>query len=87
MKRIKGIKTYRYDTGVDIYYEGRPSRLNILVAVSKEGYDATMYCDDIGISVFMFGAMSKQCTFAHFIDMVEANLPYFIPDFEYELNK
>lgn len=87
MKRIKGIKTYRYDTGVDIEYEGRPHRLNILVTVRSDLYEATMYCDCIGLAVYMFGAFKTSVTFAEFIDMVEANLPIYIEDFEYELNK
>lgn len=80
MKRITGIKTYRYDSGIDIETAHGKRRMMIMVTENQELYEAWLYCDGYGIMTYMFGGPKWQDTYAEFIDMVEANLEDYIPE-------
>ena len=87
MKRSTGIKTYHYETGLYIVHSIGKSKLNIMVTDDGLTYEATMYCNDIGISGYMFGAMKKTTKFSEFIGMVENSLPDYAIIFEDTLYK
>lgn len=80
MERITGIKTYRYDSGIDIETAHGKRRVKIMVTENQELYEAWLYCDGFGIMTYMFGGPKWQDTYAEFIDMVEANLEDYIPE-------
>ena len=86
MKRIRGIKTYRFDTGMHIATGYCTHKVNVMITEDRDRCEATMYCDDMGISMFMFGIPKRFQTFEDFLDTVESNVPEYIRMYEHYLD-
>lgn len=87
MKRIRGIKTYRFDTEMNLTLGYCTHSVKVMVTEDRDGFDATLYCDDIGMTYFMFGVSKASSTLEGFLDVVEGNLLYYIAEFGKEIMK
>ena len=81
MKRIRGIKTYRFDTGLYMTTGYCTHRVNLMITEDRETLEATLYCDDLGDTYYMFGTPKELDTLEEFLDVVEDVLPRYISEF------
>lgn len=84
MKKITGIKTYRYSTGFYLETGYCTHPLNVMITEDRDRFEAMLYCDDLASMYFMFGTSKASCTLDGFLSLVEANLPEYIAHFERE---